>query len=77
MDPQLSKTGLGMSLRPLVMILWRFEVWSKHPKKRGGHEKKKSSQIPILFVFLLFRQIMSKYDYEKSFEKFRTSSLRI
>ena len=42
MDRQLSKNGLGMSLRPLVMILWRFEVWSKHPKKRGGTKKKKN-----------------------------------
>ena len=45
MDPQLSKTGLGISLRPLVMILCQFEVWSKHPKKRGGARKKKSSQV--------------------------------
>ena len=45
---QLSKTVPGMSLRPLVVILCKFEVWSKRPKKGVGGAKKKSSQFSIL-----------------------------
>ena len=41
MDPQLSKTGLGICLRPLVMILWPFEVLWKCRKKGGRGELKK------------------------------------
>ena len=36
MDQGLSKSGLRMCLRPLVMILWYFEGWSKWVKNRGG-----------------------------------------
>ena len=39
-DRELSKTGLRMFLRLLVMILCQFEVSRKHPKKRGGQKKK-------------------------------------
>ena len=35
MDQGLSKSGLRMCLRPLVMILWSFEGWSKWVKNRG------------------------------------------
>ena len=35
MDPQLSKTGLGICLRPLVMILWPSEDLWKCRKKNG------------------------------------------
>ena len=45
MRSELSKSGFGMSLRPLVMILCSFEVVAKWAKKEGGGHKKKVSQI--------------------------------
>ena len=42
MDQGLSKSGLRICLRPLVMILWSYEGWSKWVKNRGGGLKKKS-----------------------------------
>ena len=40
MDPKLSKTGLRMFLRPLVMFLWSFEVLAKRAEFKGGGTKK-------------------------------------
>ena len=43
---ELSKSGFGMSLRPLVMILCHFECLGKMVQKRGGAlKKKKTSQL--------------------------------
>ena len=41
MRRELSKSGLGMFIRPLVMILCQFMCLSKRVKKRGGGPKKK------------------------------------
>ena len=41
MDLELSKTVLGMFLRPLVTILCLIEVLEIGPKKEGGAGKKK------------------------------------
>jgi len=48
MDLELSKTVLGMFLRPLVTILCLIEVLEIGPKKEGGLVKKKTSQFLIL-----------------------------
>ena len=37
---ELSKSGFGMSLRPLVMILCHFECLGKMVQKEGGTKKK-------------------------------------
>ena len=43
---ELSKSGFGMSLRPLVMILCHFECLGEMVQKRGGGAlKKKTSQL--------------------------------
>ena len=51
MRRELSKSGLGMFLRPLVMILCYFLCLSKIAKKEGGVLKKKTSQIVIFEGF--------------------------
>ena len=43
---ELSKSGFGMFLRPLVMILCLIEVLGKGVKKEGGVFKKKNVTIP-------------------------------
>ena len=45
MNRGLSKTGLRISSRRLVMILCRFEVWSKLLKNRGDREESSHFQI--------------------------------
>ena len=45
MRRELSKSGLGMFIRPLVMILCQFMCSSKRVKKRGGGPKKKNVTI--------------------------------
>ena len=65
---ELSKSGLGMFLRPLVMILCYFLCLSKTAKKRGGPKKNVKfclgrSKTPIYkqkdnindFVYFIFR----------------------
>ena len=41
MRQELSKSGLGMFLRPLVMILCHFMCLSQMAKNKGGGGKKK------------------------------------
>ena len=64
-DPGLSKTGLGMSLRLFVMILWSFEVLSSWVEKEGGVLKKSltnSFSMILLrnFLFLILRRTAGK-----------------
>ena len=48
MHQEISKSGLRMSIRPLVMILWQFVCLPKRRKKEGGG-RKKTSQLEIVF----------------------------
>ena len=57
---ELSKSGFGMFLRPLVMILCLIEVLGKRIKKSGG-SLKKTSQLQKTRFFWRFFSVFSKF----------------